>query len=41
MAVQMHRLNAPLIFNLDNWGLAEFELLETAPCGAVTAPVAN
>jgi hypothetical protein len=41
MVAQMHRLNAPLIFNLDNWGLAEFELLETAPRGAVTVPPAN
>ena len=26
---QMRRLNSPMIFNLDNWGLADFELPET------------
>lgn len=28
-AAQMRRLEAPMIFNRDNWGLAEFELKET------------
>jgi hypothetical protein len=28
LAVQMRKLNAPMIFNRENWGLAEFELRE-------------
>jgi hypothetical protein len=28
---QMRRLNSPMIFNHDDWGLAEFALKETAP----------
>jgi hypothetical protein len=29
-AAQMSRLNAPMIFNHENWGLVEFDLKETA-----------
>ena len=28
-AEQMHRFNSPIIFNHENWGLADRELLET------------
>ncbi|HEV3333766.1 MAG TPA: hypothetical protein VG096_22430 [Bryobacteraceae bacterium] len=30
-AAQMRQLNCPMIFNHDNWGLAEFELKESRP----------
>jgi hypothetical protein len=30
-AAQMRRLNCPIIFNSENWGLAEFELPEHRP----------
>ena len=30
-AAQMKRLNAPMIFNHEDWGLREFDLKETAP----------
>jgi hypothetical protein len=37
---QMRSLHAPVIFNMDNWGLAALTLPETAAaktaCGAVT-----
>jgi hypothetical protein len=33
-AAQMSRLKATMIFNRDNWGLAEFNLTETQPLGA-------
>ena len=32
-AAQMRHLNAPMIFNREDWGLAEFDLEETAPPG--------
>ena len=31
MASQMRRLHAAMIFNLDDWGMADRDLLETAP----------
>lgn len=31
LATQMRRLNAPVLFNLDDWGLAETTLPETTP----------
>ena len=31
MGQQMRRLNAPIIFNPENWGLADFDLPETKP----------
>ena len=33
-AVQMRRFGATMIFNRENWGLAEFELEETSPAAA-------
>jgi hypothetical protein len=36
MAQQMRRLGAPMIFNSENWGLADFDLPETTPAGAPT-----
>ena len=37
MVAQMRRLHAPLIFNLDNWGMADIELEETSPVHQVHA----
>jgi hypothetical protein len=34
MAQQMRRLDAPMIFNSDNWGLVDFDLPETTPVHA-------
>jgi hypothetical protein len=35
--VNMHRaLQAPVILNLDKWGLAELDLAEMEPCAAVS-----
>jgi hypothetical protein len=36
MAQQMRRLDAPMIFNPENWGLADFDLPETMPAGSRT-----
>jgi len=34
LIAQMRGLHAPVIFNLDDWGLAELTFVETAPAGA-------
>jgi hypothetical protein len=40
LIVQMRSLHAPVIFNMDDWGLATFTFPETAPaktvCGSGT-----
>jgi hypothetical protein len=41
MVAQMRRLHAPLIFNLDTWGLAESELAETTPSPTLAEPLAR
>jgi hypothetical protein len=37
-AAQMSRLNAPMIFNHENWGLVEFDLKETVLSGDQAGP---
>jgi hypothetical protein len=37
-AAQMSRLNAPMIFNHENWGLVEFDLKETTLSGDQASP---
>jgi len=39
-AAHMRRLGCPMIFNHENWGLAEFDLKESRPQPAAHAPVA-
>jgi hypothetical protein len=43
LAEQMRRFASPLIFNRENWGLADVELEETAPCtkSSVAAPLSQ
>jgi hypothetical protein len=38
-AAQMSRLNAPMIFNHENWGLVEFDLKETVLPGEADLPL--
>jgi len=40
-AGQMRWLNSPMIFNRENWGLANLELKETAPSTKSSANAAS
>ena len=41
MAMEMRRLNRPMIFNAENWGLAGCEFRETSPDCGVSARGGN
>ena len=40
-AAQMRRLNAPMIFNRENWGLADLELPETVLSASISVRTAT